>query len=161
MYVLQIEREEKNEQMEEDEDQLANFTILPINSMKTVMIPFNEDVLDKLCKTKLVDLVNANSKRIIHEFSFFTNIKISWYDSKKEEARSWMKIPKPRMGYTEGSLVENRSEWFLESIRTDGVIVELILKLYERKQTTPEDLRTDMLNRAANKKRKYKTQTQR
>ena len=65
------------------------------------------------------------------------------------------------MGYTEGSLVENRSEWFLESIRTDGVIVQLILKLYERKQTTPEDLRTDMLNRAANKKRKYKTQTQR
>lgn len=48
--------------------------------------------------------------------------------------------------------------WTLESIRTDGVVLEVMLKSFTLRKATEVDLETDLQNMAEGKKRKYKTQ---
>lgn len=84
MHLLQKERTAKNEELEKmqtEEQQkktktLKNFSILPINSMHTVMIPFNEACLGRLeTSKKIIELVGLQLKVIIVEwwFSFETD----------------------------------------------------------------------------------------
>jgi len=76
MHLLQKERTAKNEELEKmqtEEQQkktktLKNFSILPINAMHTVMIPFNEACLGRLeTSKKIIELVGLQLKVIIVE----------------------------------------------------------------------------------------------
>lgn len=60
------------------------------------------------------------------------------------------------MDYKEGD-----EGWFLESIRTDGVVLELILKEFGTQKATKADINADLANQAQGKKRRFVTQQQR
>jgi len=64
------------------------------------------------------------------------------------------KLKAPQFNYNEGD-----DGWFLESIRTDGISIELLLKQFSTREASGEDIELDMENRSQGKRRQYKTQT--
>jgi len=53
---------------------------------------------------------------------------------------------------------EEGEGWFLESIRTDGICIELIMKHFVSRRVTEENIDKDIQNRSQGRRRQFKTQ---
>lgn len=127
-----MERIKKKE--ESSANQMKTFSLLPINAMKTVSIPFNDKTLEHLYEKEEYNNIHGQKKLVD---------LIDW---------KRLKTPKPGTNYQDGD-----EGWFLESIKTDGIAVQVILKEFVSVPASPKDIERDLFNASCGKKRRYGT----
>lgn len=163
MYLLQQEREEKNEEIqiwnsqkapeENEKALLKNFSVLPVNAMHTVFIHFDEEAMKSICTSNNCEFSTVVKKKL--PFLIIIIFDSLLFDQQFNWNHFGKKLKPPKFNYDFNKQDEG---WFLESIRTDGVCIELLLKLFVLRSAKNEDIEHDMANRSEGKKRQYKTQ---